>query len=158
MAGFDIPLQLRKDKEELAKLEGELTAYAKIAAEIKQKEERARFLRGHITAAEMLINRQRDEQGGLFFGGGNGSSAPTAEPDAEDDRRVGTGLRDGIRAALRAEAPRGVKPRTVTRYLESQHFQPGGASDLSLRVSNEMWRMAKKNLLKKSKEGLYYLP
>jgi hypothetical protein len=72
-----------------------------------------------------------------------------------EDRQ--SGLRDAIRSALRGVSGRGLRPKEVTRLLIKQGYKNTGASDLGTRVSNEMWRMTKRKMLKKE-AGLYYAP
>jgi hypothetical protein len=63
------------------------------------------------------------------------------------------GLRDAIRHVL-LEGGTAMKPAAVVRGLKAGGFQYGdGKTDLTTRVSNEMWRMAKRRLLQRSKHG-----
>lgn len=67
------------------------------------------------------------------------------------------GLRDAIRRVL-FDAGRAMRPKEVTAILSRTGYSGEGQTDLSVRINNEMWRMAKNKLLAKTKPGLYKLP
>ena len=84
----------------------------------------------------------------------NGDGGPTAAPQLElgDVQIASMGIRDAIREALRAL--KRARPAEVTKYLADRGYQTTGETPLPLRVSNEMWRMAKSEEL--VREGKFY--
>ena len=68
---------------------------------------------------------------------------------------VDMGLRDAIRAVL-AEAGE-LKPAKVTRILMNRGFQFSGKTKPSVRVGNDLWKMAEIGTLLKNDNGEYSL-
>ena len=76
----------------------------------------------------------------------------TTEPDWDD-----VGLRDAIRYTLHfVDDP--MRPKDVTKFLRGRGFDIDGKTDLSLRVPNELYKMARVGMLMKVPGSRYALP
>lgn len=129
--------QAAADKDRLAKL---TLQREKLDADIKNLVEKVRswdvILGGVKGAAKVAVSTDTP-------------AARVPEPTAEP-----LGFRDAIRLAL---TPGPLKPREVTAKLIENGFRLSGKSDLSIRVSSELWRMTRNGLLRKAR-GAYSLP
>lgn len=65
------------------------------------------------------------------------------------------GLRDAMRTVLKEAGI--LKPVQVTRILKARGFLNKGKTDLSVRVSNDLWKLAKVGQLQKNANGEYRL-
>jgi hypothetical protein len=114
---------LERKEREFARIEGEKDA-----------------LVGRIKALDAVIVMYGGEAAAVHKSNGHGSLADL-------------GLRDAIRNVL-AQTGRRLKPAAVVKMLEAGGFQAQeGKTDLKMRVSNELWRMAKRKHLHRSDKG-----
>lgn len=67
----------------------------------------------------------------------------------------GKGFRDVVREAL-LDCPTGIRPFELADYLRGNGYKPGGDTDLTTRVGNELNRLKKKGDAKKI--GKEYFP
>jgi hypothetical protein len=115
-------------------------------------------LRSELERLERRIRAIREILGEEERHGGVSAAGHAPSVKAAAPQNGAAVIRSGLRKWLRdtVTASPGLRPAGITKKLEEGGFQGGGTTQLSIRVSNELRRMAKVGQLKK--RGSKYYP
>ena len=117
--------------------------------EITQLGDQIKFLTGKREALEFKLKTLKKAVATL---GGGKSAITTVIENASP--LAGVGFRDALRIILN-DATKGLRPRDIASELTRRGFRYEASTDLSTRISNELYRMKKSGHVKK-RGNLYY--